>query len=83
MLAFPQNRGKVATLNASVPELRGEVVVFSDASAMLLSDSVRRLVENFADPEVGAVSGLYKVVQRRPGEHRKHPRISIGSTRRS
>ncbi len=62
VLAYPENRGKVATLNASVPELRGEVVVFSDAAAMLLRDSVRKLVENFADPEVGAVSGLYKVV---------------------
>ena len=63
VLAFPENRGKVATLNASVPQLHGEVVVFSDAPAMLYLDSVRKLVENFADPEVGAVSGLYKVVE--------------------
>jgi len=63
VLAFPQNRGKVATLNASIPELRGEVIVFSDAPALLLPDSVRVLVENFADPEVGAASGLYKVVK--------------------
>ena len=63
VLAFPQNRGKVATLNSSVPELLGEVVVFSDAPALLYPDSVRKLVENFADPEVGAVSGLYKVVK--------------------
>jgi cellulose synthase/poly-beta-1,6-N-acetylglucosamine synthase-like glycosyltransferase len=72
VLAYAQNRGKVAALNASVPELRGEVVVFSDASAMLYPDSVRRLVENFADPEVGAVSGLYKVVK--AGE------VNIGSS---
>ncbi len=72
VLAYAQNRGKVATLNASVPELIGEVVVFSDAPAMLHPDSVRRLVENFADPEVGAVSGLYKVV--------KADEVSIGSS---
>ena len=72
VLAYPENRGKVATLNASVPELRGEMVVFSDASAMLMADSVRRLVENFADPEVGAVSGLYKVV--------KPEQVNIGSS---
>ena len=71
VLAFAENRGKVATLNASVPELRGEIVVFSDAPAMLYPDSVRRLVENFADPEVGAVSGLYKVVKADAGEHRQ------------
>jgi len=63
VLAFPQNRGKIATLNASVPELRGEIVVFSDAPAMLFPGSVRLLIENFADPAVGAVSGLYKVVK--------------------
>jgi cellulose synthase/poly-beta-1,6-N-acetylglucosamine synthase-like glycosyltransferase len=72
VLAFPENRGKVATLNASIPELRGEVVVFSDAPAMLYRDSVRRLVENFADPAVGAVSGLYKVV--------KADQVNIGSS---
>jgi cellulose synthase/poly-beta-1,6-N-acetylglucosamine synthase-like glycosyltransferase len=60
VLAFPENRGKMATLNASVPQLRGEVVVFSDATAMLERDSLARLLENFADPVVGAVSGRYK-----------------------
>jgi poly-beta-1,6-N-acetyl-D-glucosamine synthase len=63
VLAFLENRGKMAALNASIPVLRGDVVVFSDASAMLAPDSVRRLVENFADPAVGAVSGHYRVVQ--------------------
>jgi biofilm PGA synthesis N-glycosyltransferase PgaC len=61
LLAFPENRGKMATLNASVPQLRGEVVVFSDATAMLEPDSVSLLIDNFADPAVGAVSGRYKV----------------------
>lgn len=63
VLAFAENRGKMAVLNDAVPQLRGEIVVFSDASAMLASDSVRRLVENFADTSVGAVSGLYKVTR--------------------
>lgn len=63
VLSFPQNRGKIAALNAAVPELRGEIAVFSDAPAMLLPDSVRRIVMNFADPQVGAVSGRYTVVK--------------------
>ena len=61
LLEFPANRGKMATLNASVPELRGDVLVFSDATAMLERDALPRLIENFADPAVGAVSGRYKV----------------------
>ena len=60
---FAKNRGKVAALNAAVPELHGEIIVFSDASAILPPDSVGRLVENFADPSVGAVSGRYRVVK--------------------
>jgi cellulose synthase/poly-beta-1,6-N-acetylglucosamine synthase-like glycosyltransferase len=63
VLAFSANRGKMAALNAAVPQLRGEIVVFSDASAALAPDAVRRLVENFADPEVGAACGRYTVVK--------------------
>lgn len=63
VLALPKNQGKVAAMNAAIPELRGEIVVFSDASAILAPDSVRRLLENFSDPSVGAVSGRYCTVQ--------------------
>ena len=63
VLAYEQNRGKIPTLNASIPQLRGDVVVFSDAAAMLSADSVRILMTSYADPSVGAASGLYKVVK--------------------
>ncbi|HZU26267.1 MAG TPA: glycosyltransferase family 2 protein [Bryobacteraceae bacterium] len=63
VLAFPVNRGKIATLNEGVRHCRGDIVVFSDATAFLYRDSVRRLVMNFADPQVGAVSGRYTVVK--------------------
>jgi len=63
LLDFPQNRGKMATLNASVPRLSGDIVVFTDATAMLQPDAIRRLVENFADPRVGAVCGRYRSVE--------------------
>jgi len=58
VLAFPQNRGKMATLNASVPETRGEIIVFTDAPALIESGALRCLVANFADPEVGAASPI-------------------------
>jgi cellulose synthase/poly-beta-1,6-N-acetylglucosamine synthase-like glycosyltransferase len=61
VIAFPRNRGKLATLNDTVPLLKGEIVAFSDASSMLAPDAIRHLVSSFADPEVGAVSGVYKV----------------------
>ena len=63
VLAFSQNRGKMSVLNDAVREAKGEIIVFSDASATLDADSIRQLVANFADPEVGAVSGIYRVQQ--------------------
>ena len=61
VLPFPDNRGKLYVLNDSVRKLRGDIVVFSDAASMLEPDAVRRLMENFADPHVGGVSGIYSV----------------------
>ncbi len=58
---FPENRGKIAVLNDVVPGLRGDIVAFSDATTMLASDSLRKLVASFADARVGAVSGVYRV----------------------
>jgi len=59
LLEFAENRGKVAALNDAVPQLRGEIVIFSDTSSMPPKDSLRKLIANFADEEVGAVSGVY------------------------
>ena len=62
VLRFPENRGKISTLNDGVRQARGEIVVFSDASTLLYRDSVRWLMTNFADPAVGAASGKYTVI---------------------
>ncbi len=63
VMSLPKNLGKVAALNAALLDLNGEIVVFSDASAMIAPDAIQRLVENFADPSVGAVCGRYQVVK--------------------
>jgi len=63
VLVFPENRGKISTLNEGVRQARGEIVVFSDATALLYPDSLRWLMTNFADPQVGAASGRYTVVR--------------------
>jgi len=63
LLNFREHRGKLAVLNDAMPQLGGEIVVFSDATSMLAEDSLRLLVENFADDQVGAVSGIYRVAK--------------------
>lgn len=50
-------QGKTAGLNYAVPHARGEIVVFADANSIYRTDAIRKLVRNFADPEVGYVSG--------------------------
>jgi cellulose synthase/poly-beta-1,6-N-acetylglucosamine synthase-like glycosyltransferase len=56
LLALPRG-GKPAALNAAIPQARGEILVLTDVRQPLAPDSVRLLLESFADPAVGAVSG--------------------------
>lgn len=56
LLAVPRG-GKAAALNAGVRAAGGEVLVFTDANALLAPGTLVRLVEPFADPEVGGVCG--------------------------
>ena len=49
--------GKAAGLNAGMTAAQGDIVVFTDARQEIETEAIRLLVENFADPEVGAVSG--------------------------
>jgi poly-beta-1,6-N-acetyl-D-glucosamine synthase len=49
--------GKAAGLNAGVSIAQGDIIVFTDARQEIERGAIRLLMENFADPEVGAVSG--------------------------
>lgn len=53
----PERQGKTAGLNAVMPSLDSEIVVFSDANAMYEPDAVTKLMRSFADPAVGCVVG--------------------------
>ncbi len=53
----PAHRGKAAALNVAVARARGEILVFTDARQRLDVRALRRLVSNFGDATVGAVSG--------------------------
>jgi len=49
--------GKALALNAGVEAARNVVLVFTDVRQTLAPESLDLLLENFADPAVGAVSG--------------------------
>jgi biofilm PGA synthesis N-glycosyltransferase PgaC len=54
---FGQRRGKPAVLNDLIGAAETEIVVLADARQRFEPGAVRALVANFADVEVGAVSG--------------------------
>jgi cellulose synthase/poly-beta-1,6-N-acetylglucosamine synthase-like glycosyltransferase len=60
LFSFTGRRGKASTLFRTVPNAKGEIVVFSDANGMYEKDAIRKLVRNFADGRVGCVSGLLR-----------------------
>lgn len=52
-----QRIGKPAMINKMTKDARGEIFVFADARQRFERDSIKKLVQNFGDEEVGAVSG--------------------------
>jgi len=69
LLSLPRG-GKAAALDAGAAAASGEVLVLTDANSALASDALVRLVEPFADPEVGGVCGNKRL---RAGARRRAP----------
>ena len=62
------SEGKAAGLNDALKLASGEIVFFTDARQEIESSALRRLVENFADAEVGCVSGVLMLGDPETGE---------------
>lgn len=50
-------RGKMAVVNDGVAAAKGDICVFTDVSEVFDKDAVKKLVRNFQDNSVGAVTG--------------------------
>ncbi len=57
----PARRGKIAAMNRGSRFVKTPIVIFSDANTMLGRESVRRIVNLFADEKVGCVSGEKRI----------------------
>ncbi|MBY0527660.1 MAG: glycosyltransferase family 2 protein [Gemmataceae bacterium] len=57
LLDYRQRRGKAAVLRAAFAEVRGDIVVLSDANTHIEPGAVRCLARWFRDPTVGVVCG--------------------------
>jgi cellulose synthase/poly-beta-1,6-N-acetylglucosamine synthase-like glycosyltransferase len=56
-ILLPEHQGKAEAINRGLEAAGGEIIVFTDARQRLAADSFKKLLENFADPSVGCVSG--------------------------
>src|SRR5262245_22746158 len=59
------NLGKAAALETGIAHARSELLVLVDGDTLFEPDTIARLLQPFADPDVGAVSGNAKVGNRR------------------
>jgi cellulose synthase/poly-beta-1,6-N-acetylglucosamine synthase-like glycosyltransferase len=59
-----ENAGKPAALNNGIRHARHELIVMIDGDTVFEPSTISRLVQPFARPEVGAVSGNAKVANR-------------------
>lgn len=57
LLNFTKRKGKTFVQNEAVKEANGEIMLFSDATTTYDSQVIKKMVQNFADSNVGAVGG--------------------------
>lgn len=54
--------GKTETQNQTLTIAKGDIIIFSDATTKYKKDAIRKIVRNYNDPSIGAVSGRYEYV---------------------
>jgi len=61
---LPERRGKISAMNRGMRFVNTPIVIFSDANTNLGKESIRRIVNLFATPTVGCVSGEKRIINK-------------------
>jgi len=64
LLDLPERRGKEHAQKDAVAIAKGDIIVFSDTSTRIEPHGLREIAANFADPTVGCVSSVDRVLGR-------------------
>ncbi len=56
--------GKIGAMNRGMQFVKTPIVIFSDGNTMLGKESIKRIVNLFANPKVGCVSGEKRIVSK-------------------
>ena len=78
-LASTEHIGKAEALNRGVRDCHGELLVFSDADALLCREALQRLVRHFADPRIGGVCGQRVIGDGRMLNDAQHRYVRVDS----
>lgn len=62
LLEIVERRGKESAQKDAVAVATGEVIVFSDVATQIEPDALKKMMMNFADPAVGCVSSVDRVI---------------------
>ena len=72
LLRIKGRKGKTYCQNEAVGMAKGEIIVFSDANSIYRKDSLRKIIRNFSQPEVGCVVGELKYIDKVIPENREY-----------
>ncbi len=59
--------GKASALGLALPQITSDIIVFTDANVIFDASAIRQLVRHFADPAVGAVTGVVHLIDEKTG----------------
>ncbi|MCF8233936.1 MAG: glycosyltransferase family 2 protein [Bacteroidales bacterium] len=60
----PERGGKIGAINRGIQFVKTPILIYSDGNTMLGKESIRRIVDLFANPKVGCVSGEKRIAQK-------------------
>ncbi|MCH8566891.1 MAG: glycosyltransferase family 2 protein [Balneolales bacterium] len=62
VLHKPERAGKIAAMERAVEHANNDILIFSDANALLNPEAVRNIVKHYANKEIGAVAGEKRII---------------------
>ena len=62
LIRAPERKGKETAQKLAVEAASGEILLFSDVATILSPNGIANIVKNFADPTVGCVSSVDKIL---------------------
>ena len=62
LVCIPERKGKENAQREALKHAMGEIIVFTDVATILEKNAIERIVSNFADPEIGCVSSVDRVM---------------------